>query len=424
MKIKKYIALFALSGLMLSCQDNLETPTERVFIKTANLGDDSWSLNAFGLDDGSVILAGWLDETADLIKFDPTGRVVWHSVLPNTVYDLWGAIPLSNGNIAVYGFDFESYLDNDYNHFTLLIYSPEGALLHSATISNRTGVWDRMNWKQSLYAKELSSGELAMAMVHSPPNNQTERVRLMRFDKELHLLKDRIYQPDGIVPNLPVRQLSLDEDKERNLLIQGRIFHNLPIEGQVQPFAFVMKLDRENYDPVYFETYGDDWLTIPSTVAVATDGAAVWAYAGPTASSMPMTERFSTYQQFSHSLGTEINVLKTAGPGVEPEMVSIKGFPKFAAIKRMRPCIDGGYLLSGTCNFYTNMLISNDYKLLVIKLDKDLRQQWMHVPNTQGGAVLNDAVEIPGGFLVSATINGLDGNYSFLVYKLDQNGNM
>lgn len=424
MKISKYIALFAMAGFTLSCSDPLEAPTDNVFVKTFDLGESAVTANAFQLDDGSVILMGWFLLTADILRIDPGGGIVWREVLPNSIDHTRSVIPLSNGNIFVSGFGLESGINYNHKEFSLMVYSPEGAVLRSAIFANNGSNMPSFDRTLNLYAKELSTGDVAVAMLHVASNSQIERVRLMCFDKDLNPTFDRIYLPDGIVPNLPVRQLSLDEDREGNLLIQGGIFQNLPVEGLVQPFAFVMKLDRENYDPVYFETYGDDWLTIPSTVAASTDGAAVWAYAGPSETNTSTAERFFHVPHFNHSLGTEITVLKTAGPEVEPQKVSIKGFPGFATAQHLRACSDGGYLLSGTCNFQRNTLISTDYRILVIKLDKDLRQEWMHIPNTYTGAFLNDASEIPGGFLVSATIHGPDGNGRSLIYKLDRNGNM
>ncbi len=416
MKCKPYIAIVAALTLVVSCRSDVEAPPGAVFLKSIDLGEDYTTLSAFGLDDGSVIMTLWGGFTSDLIKVDRQGNLLWRSDISGNVWYTWAGVLLSNGNILVYGFDGE----NNNREAGAVIFSPEGELMHSVTFLNQTGNAPA-DISYSLDGMELSNGDIALVMPVITAAAGPTRVRLMRFDQSLELISSRIYQPDSVVPNVSTRQISLTQDRHDNLLVQGRV---VAAFDAPDIFAFVMKLEKDTDDPVYFQQFEGDFVTIPSNVAAADDGAAVWASAGPTPISEALIGRFTMLGEKRFSIGTEIVVRMSNGPDEEVITTVIRGFPKFGFIENVRVCSDGGFMLSGTCNFNSNQEIPGDYRVLLVKLDSRLNVQWMRVPDTHSAAVCADAIEVDGGFLVSGSHFGYREYNNPFLFKIDFEGNI
>lgn len=415
MKKQLHILVLAILGIGVSCQSDHEAPVGPVYLKTLDLGEDFRSLGAFGLQDGSAIMTLYGASSSELVKIDDQGDIVWRSAIDGNVWCVWGGRPLSNGNILVYGFDCTT------NNIQAgaVIYSPEGQLIHSVTFQNQVGT-GLQEVLYSLDGMELRNGQIALVMPTITSAVSPTMVRLMQFDQELQLLHDRIYFPDSIVQNIRTRQISIAQDLEDNLLVQGRTISSAG--SPTRPYSFVMKLNHDTYDPAYFETYGDNFVAIPSKVAAATDGAAVWAVADASNTIIPVVERFTLLQHEVFSTGTEIEVWKTDGPDAEIQTTVIRGFPKFGFIQQVRACSDGGFILTGTCNLNSNQEVPSEYRILLVKLDSNLKIEWMRVPDTHSAAVGADAVEIPGGFLVSGSHYSHNGYNNALVFKIDFDG--
>jgi hypothetical protein len=421
-----YIIAFSLL-MTFACKKEVMTDSlsSNSFLKVVQTSKPYFARNVLELKDGSLILSavapidGEFDEENNLssdypsllVKYHASGDLIWQIELPEVTHVLWQIIELSNGNIAAVGFDSQ---DNS-SQVGLVIISPLGEILNQTSYINITNNLPRGNLNP-VSLLELSSGDIAIATVTSNVNNVWYAARLVIFNSQLNKSFDRVYAPDAIVQARSPFQLSIEEDKMGNLLLNGNITASSGF------YASTLKLSAVTYDPVYHQLFQGNLPFSTSSCVISNSDQLVWASSGPTAADSLFNSWFNQRNQELFLIGPEITVWKTDGDSTNTEKFEISGYQRNGFVNKVINTSDGGYMLLGTCNINANQQIASEYQIMMIKLSADFSFQWMQFPKTNSQAVSSDIKEIASGYLVSATHLSLGEESLPVMFKTNKNG--
>lgn len=435
--LQPYILVFGLL-LLFGCakKSALNEVSSKSLLKAMQVSEPFFARGTLELKDGSIILgavapiAGDFDEFNNLSSLSPSllakytadGKLIWQTELPEVVHVLWETMELRNGNIAVVGFNS----DDNSKQIGLAFISPDGELLSQQSYFNVTSNYP-LREINPVACLELSSGNIALATSTSNVANAYIAIRLVVFDSALNEVFDRIYAHDTIVQNRPPGQMSIVEDETGNIILHGldyRFETQLSIVDTTNIYAFALKLSSGNYDPIYYQSFGNAQAFSPSNCVLSNSGSLIWASCGPSAADSAYNSWFNQRNQELYLIGSEITLWQTDGNTNNTKQYRFSGFPKRGFINKLIKTSDGGYLLLGTCNINPNQEFSSEYKIMMIKLSANISLEWMQFPNTNSQSVANDITETTSGYIVSATHLSLRQQNRPILFKTDKNGNI
>lgn len=417
-----------LSAFVCACHKEEFDSENATFLKSIETEGPYLSRNVIALEDGSVILSCVGFENRNntdeygllpsfIVKLNAEGEEIWRTELPEIVHQLWTCRLLSNGNVLILGFNSDPLSDQ----VGVVIISNDGEQLYSTSFLNQVASISLIfNWN-SVDGKELQNGTIGVVMPSINSANGQAKVRLLIMSQSLAVLDDVIYEPGDVVVNTRIYQPSIDQTSDGKILIQGR---TLPYIDEAFPhFAFVMEIDESTLEPIYYQVFTSEFARIPSRMCASDANDAVWFSTGPFLDqSLAGSSLVNFRNQEQFYCGTEIECWKTNNFSQPSYHSKFGGFPKNAIVQNVEPCSDGGYILIGTCNINSNQSIPSSYRILLAKLSPSLQLEWLRVPDTNSSALGADVVEIPGGFLVSATHYTPEGIEKPLVFKTDTQG--
>jgi hypothetical protein len=401
---------------------------EQNLLKIVQLDGDYIARSCKELPDGSMIMACKAKEDpyietkfgllpSYLIKYSNAGELIWKKKLPSVVHVLHDFIVLKNGKFFITGYDNNPNSDN----MGFVITDHNGNTIAQKSYFSQSGNIFNVNMNNAINAIQLANENIAVPVAAltsaaSSPNF----VRLIILDENLNFLTNRIYMPDNIVRNMSVRQLSIAVDQSDNLLISGKAYLFNDDTSFTQ--GFIMKLGAQDFNPVSNETYTHKQSRFPSNSVITDDNQTVWATSGPAYTDTVFNPLFDLNYQEIYSVGPEITVYKSNGDSSLRKKVTITGYAKYGYVSKIITCKDGGFALLGTCNINVNQSLGSQYRLLLIKLDRNLQMEWMKFPDTYASTVAASIQEIENGFLISATHNSFGKSNKPIFFKLSRNG--
>lgn len=424
-----HIVILTLFTLVSSCSKPDETETNSSFIKMIDAEGDYLVRNSIQLDDGSIVIfstglenkldAATYGNTPSIItKYSPNNKVVWQKEISNAVYKLWKGIKLANGNLFVCGFD--SQIDSE--KVGLLVLNEEGEELYETSFINQASSSFITGTQASIDALQLPNGNIAVLLTVISGANQPLTPRLMILDTQLNIIDNIVYAPGAFILNRSTFQHTFELDNYGNLFIIARCKNFTNDQTFYGPVIY--KLSANDYLPEFRKLYTGETRFSPSNIAVSQAGNPVWAETGPKLSDSLFTSFFNLGDQEGFFIGDQIKVNELNVQNNELTTKVISGYPNYGFIKSIKKCTDGGFILIGACNITANLNVTSDFKLLLVKLDANLSQEWIRTPETFTSTVGWDVEETDYGYLVSAThINFSRNNQAYVIY-FNKNGQL
>ncbi len=428
MSARLYIATCAcLASLLMACEKPEVNNPSRAFLKYIPVSELYLARGAVAMPDGSTIVGSVGFENASnpsaygilpalLTKLDERGEIIWQVELPQVVHELWECQLLRNGNLLVIGFESFPFPERA----GMAILSPDGEVLFSRLVPNQTFSGFPQITRASITAKELITGEIALVMPTVTQINTLTRLRLIRFDQQLEPIENRVYEPNMPLPSTKGMGFPrMQEDVQGNLIILMALFG--PRNQPNPEFAAVVKLKASTYDPEYIQFFTPaEEVALPSSLAINSLGEAIWVSGDTTVQATGNI--FNLRHQEHFRLSRNLIVWKTNGNKEDTKTNVIGGYPKLGYIQTVAPCSDGGFILAGTCNINEDQRIPSAFQIMLIKLNASLELEWLRIPDTNTPSFGAQAVEIPGGFLVTAS-NAPDQNVVLpFVFKTNGQG--
>lgn len=433
--IYSYIVLLSIV-LITACTKEVEESTEAgaTFIKVVQVDETYYARDVLQLSSGAIVVGavapiiGTFSEQLNpssespsiLVKYSESGELLWQLTLPESVHVLWQAIELEDGNIAVAGFNSE---DNS-NQIGLAIISRDAEILSQTSIFNITN-------KPPIFREnhvdiiQLNNGELAMAASTSNLGGGTSfvAIRLMIFDLLLNKTFDRIYSKDAIVPSRSPIQASLAESQNGDLFINGRDFRTTTLDSLAK-FAFCLKLASGSYDPIYHQLFETTESESPSSLTISDDDKFVWASCPSLPKDSIYSNIFNLRNQEVFAIGPKATLWITDGIDSNSRKLEFSGYPKYGYIKQVIRTADGGYMLFGTCNINANQLLTSDYKIMMIKLDRNFQKEWIKYPSENSQSIASDIIETNNGYILSGVHHSLGEISKPIIFKTDLKGDL
>ena len=347
------------------------------------------------LEDGSIIISS-VSETsgpAYISRFALNGDFLWQIKLTGIIQKLWHTQILTNGTIAAVGYG----AGNDADECGIVILNEDGEILKQHSFYDLSAQVDCI---------QLANGNLALL---------TNEGRLLIFDLDLNQLFDKSYGGGN--------QGSLAEGFSGALYLQCSLYSN---NSDNFDFSSITKLSPIDYEIVYQQTLFYPVVLSPSTIALSSDDKTVIASArfstGRDGNRGLTNTAFKPSNQEEYLTGPTLVVWQNDGEIANTKQLEISGFPKNAYIKKVRSCLDGGYILIGTCNINNDQSLHSEYRILLIKLNSALELEWLKIPNTNSPALGDDVKEISTGYLICATHLSLNEFTRPVLFKTDFNG--
>ena len=404
--------LFKIASLVLmvvlcpSCQKETTAPENSGLLKVIQAPGPYSGRNTLLMPDGSFLVGSVGFENEQLIseygflpslltRMDRKGEVIWQVELPALLYELWTCRLLRSGNILALGFNEQP----NSAQVGLAIVSGAGEVLHTHSFFNSAGIFNSGDFS-SIDGIELQNGNIGVVMPSAVSQQGRNYVRYLEFTTSLDVIADVTFEANDIVPDISIRRPSIGQTPTGDLIVQGVVFSD-------NTFAFVMQIDPESYQATFFNLFQMEHRRMPSRIAISSSGEAIWMSSGPDLITnnindiVGLLHNFRNQEEFLY--GSSIECWKTNGDLPQAPVSEIAGFPKNGFVRSVSPCSDGGYILAGTCNINSDQNIPSNYRILLVKLNAELGVEWLRVPNTSSAALAADAVEIPEGFLVTAT---------------------
>lgn len=427
MSIKTKIILFLICTLM-ACKKDDVAVMEQNLLKVVNLDGDYFARNCKELPDGSIIIACVAKEDPSsginfgllpsyLIKYSKDGALIWKIILPSEVHVVHDFIILKNGNFFITGSD----VNPNSQLIGFVVLDENGNSLAKKSYFFQTNTLGGQRINIAINAIQLSNNNIAIAVpVATTVSIYIKFTQLVILDESLNMLTSKLYTPDNIVKYVGVSQLSIAVDKSDNLFISGeadKVFNSAS-----KSRGFIMKLGAPDFNPVYFETYANLMIRTPSNIDIVDESQTVWTTSGPANTDSIFNHNFILNSQEEYGTGPDITVYKSNGDTALRKKVTITGYPKYGYTSKIVACKDGGFALLGTCNINVNQGIPSEYRLLIIKLDRNLQVEWMKYPDIYPSVVAASIQEIENGFLISASHFSFGKKNKPIFFKLSPNG--
>lgn len=423
MRTRHPYILFLLLILISSCKKDEASISNQYFIKVLNTETDYFSQNIFQTPNGDIVVCSFSNEDVTneseygqynslISKYSSTGDFIWTKELPQSVHDLRKGILLQNGNMAFTG------MDNSIGsqEVGIVITNSEGQVINDYSFFNQTTSSTLLTSNTTIDCVQLRNGNIAFILPELASASVPSANRLIIFDQSLNLLLDRTYLPDDIIPNTNNYQMSIIEDEVGNIFINGRIRGNSldPILNAV----FCLKLQTNSYDPIYFQEFFASELRSTSGICLSSENQPVWSSSGSTNSDLI----FNLRNQNTYFVGRNLSLWKSDGDSSNTIHKDITGFSRNAYIQTTKLTNDGGYISVGTCNINPNSNLSSDYKILLVKCDQNLNQQWLQVIDSSSPSLGFDVVETSTGYLICGAHYSIDALTKPLIINTDKNG--
>lgn len=420
----------ALLFIAWGCEKEVTEVESTNFVKIVNDSISYASRNAIELADGSVVIAcvgvenpqdqdNYGNADGLLLKYAQDGSLIWKKTLPESVYELWQCLALSNGNILILGYE----KDLSPERVGALMYSPEGNLITEFSFVNQTRSTGLSY--SSVYGIELRNGNIALVMPSILTINGATFPRLVVLSGSLNVLFDRVYSADNLLTDNAMRQLSLVESADQSLTILGKSF---PWNAEENlHFAFSLGLEAATYEPYYFEEFAaeieSEKARFTSNIAEYTDQIYIWCTSGGNSAKDSDNKIFNFRDLDEYYVGPEIEIWQSGPNTPAQSILSITAFPKNAYISAIKPSSDGGFVLVGTCNINNNQQVASNYRVIMVKLNASLQVEWIQTPDFGTPTVGTSIKEINTGYLGSATHLSFDNIKKPLLFKINKNGN-
>lgn len=430
MKVLKINFSFLLILLLFACSKNEGENNSSSFFKVIESNGPYTSRNILELEDGSLIFASVASlnvnfsesyfpapELPSIIsKYNATGDLLWKLESPEIVHVIWHILKLKNGNIAVTGFNS----DDNSSDIGILILSSEGEILKQNSYFNITNEFP-VYLENPMNCIELSNGNLALVNTSSNIFSTYVAVRLVILNPELNMVYEKVYPSDSILQDLSPVQMGIKEDQLGNLLIHGRGMNNL-FYDTLYNFAFSFKLRAGNYEALQSQSFVSDVDQSPSDFALSPSENMVWASSSSENANPNFNPWFNFRNQELFVIGNKTTVWMTDGDHANTRQTEFSNYPKNGYIRKVLACSSGGYILLGTCNINSNQDIASDYKIMMVKLNSSLEQQWISFPNKNSTGIAQDIIETSTGYIISGTHRSFGEENRPIIFKTDKNG--
>lgn len=397
--MKSYTIILFLGTLLLSSSCTKDgsansTGKNSSLVKLLPIEGTYFARSISELQDGSIIISSVAETSgpAYISRFALNGDFLWQIKLTGIIQKLWHTQVLTNGTIAAVGYG----AGNDADECGIVILNEDGDILKQHSFYDLSGQVDCI---------QLANGNLAIL---------TNEGRLLIYDLELNQLLDKSYGGGN--------QGSLAEGSSGALYLQSSLYNN----NSNFDFCSIIKLSPINYEVEYEQTLFYPVAVSPSNIALSSNDKTVITCArfstGRDGNRSLTNTAFKPSNQEEYLTGPTLVVWKNDGEIANTKQLEINGFPKNAYIKKVRSCLDGGYILIGTCNINKDQSLHSEYRILLIKLSSNLELEWLKIPNTNSPALGDDVKEISTGYLICATHLSLNEFTRPVLFKTDFNG--
>lgn len=414
-----------------ACTKTDSSMDEGTFIKMIEADGDYLARNSDKLSDGSILVfctgledklnsAEYGDSPSFIVKYSSDRKLLWKKEIPNTVFKLWNGFQLSNGNIFVCGYNEE--IDSELAGFLILDENGD-VIKENSFINQHDQGFFQSNNTQSMDALELDNGTIAVVMGNISGSNQPLTPRLVIFDDELNILVDNKYQSGSIILNsTSTYQIKLCQDNFGHLFFVARIGNNA--SASIKLNVVVYRLSIGDYTPDYRKVLFSDSLYNTTNLAFSSEGFPTWAHLGPNIADSLYEGFFNLGNQEMYYIGNTIIINQLDIENDSVRSVTVDGFPNYAYLRSIKRCSDGGYILVGSCNININLSVPSEFRILLVKLDANLKLEWLSTPVTLTSSVGWGVEETSTGFLLTGThINFFRKKQPFLI-SLDKNGQL
>lgn len=397
MNLRHLFTFSSLFILVLACQKRKIEQGSYPLVSIVAADSNTYCMNSIQLSDGEMVLFGtslrafssqyYYFHTS---KLKTNGDLCW----TKSITAIKG-VPVNSGRFIV---------SDAYN---IGLYDQDGNLVQQKKLPTT----NLHNLKLDMI--NLSNNRLAIAReVYSEQGNAT--VDLSIFDEELNLVKDSMLFSSGFNWNCrAIHDFKLLEGQGNALFIIGT-------KDTLAGCPFLMKVSTNTLSIDAYRVYTEYGKAKPDFIAMNQQGAPLIGF----------TRGYNQYTMYyglkTFRSDTSIVVLQTDLSGNPIQTYVYSGYPKLGFISRMIQTSDGGFLMAGTCNQETDFSIKSFTKVLLLKVDANMQQQWMRMINTTfpswGIDVCRD--RLSGNYLVSGFQQSFDNIFKMMLLRTDQNGNL
>jgi len=424
--IKILLPALILTGLI-ACQKDTIEKNSSGFVSVVDTDLDYTSRGCLQLTDGNYIIYGsnvlfpsgntaFGTTYSAMAKFSPSGDLIWQKNLPITLFDLWKGIALPGGGFVLAG------LDNmpENTNITIAKFSNNGGLVKSTQLLNSTGSVSTSRNEVDII--RLKNGNYAMVLIGTEPGVLGNSPRLLIFDQELNILTDKIF-PSMFLFSKNYKGQRLAEGNDGKIYICGRTQ-----EFNAWSWTFLMGVNGSTLDMDFFnERMGGDTNSYPGPFVVSDAGHVIITTSEQWNAGIYFnaSNYFYFHSDEYFSVGKTVSVLETDADGNFIARHKYSGFTGYASLTNITRTSDGGYLLIGTCDLKTDVIVYSQFQILMIKINAQFQQEWMKQINTTYPAVAVDVKNTnDGGLLIGAYQKSFNKNYKMMLIKTDANGVM
>ncbi|MCZ4409838.1 hypothetical protein O3Q51_13540 [Cryomorphaceae bacterium 1068] len=433
--LKILICLFAL--ITWGCSKDSDSSRSFSSIKLLDTSTDYLARTILTLPDGSVFMGcvGQEDEgnpgnygtrPSLLAKYDGQSALEWVIELPPEVYVLWKCISLSNGHILAVGYDNE----RNSQMVGAVILDSEGTVLHTTSFFNQLSTSSSDGPRSTVDAIQIQDGRIILVIPNRITENGNAVLRVVSLDDQLFALEDINYENLDDLENRGMRQFSIEQDSNGDLLIAGTMIRTV---GSENPFMGIIKLSS-SLDvissraitslsipfPGPFE--GNSRGEIASNIALDPIGYPVFVSSLRNPNDSLYEPLFNLRDQEFFMRAPQFELWNVNSNEVEAPIKQISGYPSNAIIQKLRSTSDGGYIMVGTCGVNDNQGIPSNYQLLIVKVDPSLNLQWLSFPRMQYATLGADIIESGGGYLVTGSQRFLGQTNKPFFLRINQSG--